>query len=177
MRVTKRQTSKRLRALLPGVLACACLAFGAAFFEPRGSVSPDTLGVARHFRLQAVDGSWVELSSYRGKQAVLLNFFTTWCGACVDEMPALNEIQERYASEGLTVLGINLQETELQLEQFFMRTRVTYPVLLDRRGEVASRYEIMSIPAMVVIDREGFVRYAGSRIPSGLETVLLQKTN
>lgn len=160
------------RLFTAAVVVAALAHVAAASWGARAQVSEVPLKEARNFRLQSVGGEWVELSSYVGKKAVLLDFFTTWCGACVEDLPKVKALAERYGSQGLEVIGINLQETEFRLEPFLARLGVAFPVLLDRRGEVANRFQISSIPTLVLVDRGGRVRYQGHRIPSGIETVL-----
>src|SRR6516162_3786104 len=90
--------------------------------DVRGKVAPD-------FDLVSLDGERVKLSDYRGK-AVLLNFWATWCSPCKVEMPWFVDLQKKYGTDGLVILGIAMDDTETpKIAQFASEMGVNYPVL------------------------------------------------
>jgi len=123
---------------------------------------------APDFTLQSLDGKNVRLSDFRG-QVVLLNFWASWCGPCRQEMPILDEIHNRYKSLGFTVLGVNLDAKSKKAIGYLKDTPVTFPVLLDPKGDVSSEYGVQAMPSTVIIDKDGKVRFLHQGYKSGYE--------
>jgi thiol-disulfide isomerase/thioredoxin len=107
---------------------------------------------------QGRPGPAIALESLRG-QVVVLDFWATWCAPCRDALPALERLQARHRGRGLTVLGINIEGAGAAAAARAMADRlgVSYPLLADA-GEVADRYQVTTIPHLVLIDRHGVVR-------------------
>ena len=118
-----------------------------------GATAPD-------FSSQALDGTPVRLSQFRGKP-VLLNFWATWCGACQDEMPLIERASERYAPVGLTVLAINYRQTDRKsIVEFMHKVGARFPAIYDPDGRIASAYGVtVGLPVSVFIDRAGTVSF------------------
>ena len=115
--------------------------------------------LAPDFTLATLDGSTVRLADLRGK-VVLLNFWATWCPPCKAEMPDLDALQRIYGeSQGLVVLGINLQEDAGTVASFVQERNLSFPVLLDTDGTVTSGlYQVRPLPTSFIIDRQGYIR-------------------
>jgi len=89
----------------------------------RSSVAPD-------FSLESLEGKTMRLSDFHGK-AVLLNFWATWCVPCKIEMPWFVELQDRYAAEGLQVVGVAMDDASPDdIEKFASELGVNYPILV-----------------------------------------------
>src|SRR5271157_1769006 len=116
--------------------------------DVRGVPAPD-------FELVSLDGKKVRLSDYRGK-AVLLNFWATWCSPCKVEMPWFVDLQNRYASDGLVILGIAMDDSDApKIAQFASEMGVNYPVLLGT-DQVSEQYgNVEFLPTSFYIDRDG----------------------
>jgi len=114
---------------------------------------------APEFKLAAPDGTPMSLSDLRGK-VVLLNLWATWCPPCAAEMPELNALYRRYGNaKDFVVVGVDLQEGPEAVADFAQRNNITFPLLLDRDGRVTREdYGIRTLPASVIIDREGRIR-------------------
>lgn len=146
-----------LRPLVLGVLALAVIiTFYRAFGEDhqgveKGEAAPD-------FTLQTVDGRPFTLSELRG-QAVVLNFWATWCEPCQREMPALQAAYEAYRDKGVVVVGVNFGESQATVRGFLSRRGVTFPVVLDRDQQITTKvYGVKSFPTTVFIDPRGTVQ-------------------
>lgn len=109
------------------------------------------------FTLPAIAGGTITLSDLRGK-IVLLNFWTTWCPACREEMPLLQAAYAEKESSGLIVLAVNIKESRAVVEKFIKDNGYTFLVALDQSGKVSEQYNVYYIPHTVIIDREGIVR-------------------
>jgi len=114
---------------------------------------------APDFRLAALMGDTVRLSSLRGR-AVLLNFWATWCDPCRSEMPAIAAASAQYRDSGLAVLGVNLRDQERRraVERFVKEFDLPFPVLLDASGKVRRLYHLRAVPTTVFVDTGGVVR-------------------
>ena len=112
------------------------------------------------FTLPDLDGDPLSLNMFRG-DVVLINFWTTWCPPCREEMPALQEAYENYQDNGFTVLAVNWTQVDdpEQVEPFVRELGLTFPILLDERGEVSEGlYNLLGLPTSVFVDRGGNVR-------------------
>lgn len=96
------------------------------------------------------------LATYRGK-VVVLNFWASWCTPCAAEAPALEKAQARYGPRGVTILGVDWNDTEPDANTFIRRHHLTYPILRDVGGKLARDYGTNGLPETFVIDRQGRV--------------------
>lgn len=112
---------------------------------------------APDFTLTNLDGRATKLSEFRG-QAVFLNFFASWCPPCRAEMPDILVIYEENKMRGAVVLAVDLQEEQLTVRNYADIARLTFPIVLDRTGQVAALYRITAIPTSFFIDKDGVVR-------------------
>ncbi len=109
------------------------------------------------FTLRNLKGNYESLEDYRG-QVVILNFWATWCAPCRVEMPSFEKLYRRYRSEGVTVLAVTLDKNSgSKIKSFVDEYGLTFPVLLDKKGEVERLYPSMTIPFTYVINHEGRV--------------------
>ena len=115
---------------------------------------------APDFTLPTPDGTQVSLSQYGG-QPVLINFWASWCIPCRDETPDLIRAYKTYQAVDLVVLGVNLtnQDALPDIKAFVAEFQMTYPVLLDKDGEVANLYQVLGIPTSVFINRHGVITH------------------
>jgi len=108
------------------------------------------------FILRSLENDNVQLSSFRGKKAVVVNFWATWCPPCREEMPAFEDMFVRN-KDNLEVLGVNLQESERAMNNFLLEIPVTYPLLLDLDAEVKKIYNIFTQPVTYFVDKDGII--------------------
>jgi thiol-disulfide isomerase/thioredoxin len=108
----------------------------------------------------AANGGSADLLALRGR-VVVVDFFASWCGPCRLTMPWLNQLQNRLANQGLSVIGIT-DETAREAQQIALSLHVQYTLATDATGPM--RWGVRSLPTLVVIDRAGIVReyYNGS---------------
>lgn len=109
--------------------------------------------------LEDTHGNTHSLSSLNGN-VVFLNFWATWCPPCRAEIPEMVRFYDKYGGEDIEILAVNLFQSEEGKEpvrQFVGRYGITFPVLLDKKGLVAGRYEIEAVPTTYVIGPKGLI--------------------
>lgn len=117
-----------------------------------GQMAPD-------FAVSTLDGGAFSLSVNRGK-VVLVNWFATWCGPCIQEMPHLQkEVWERFKGEDFAMVSIAREETLQVVKPFVEKHVVTWPVALDPKRKAYAAYAEAFIPRNYVIDRGGKIIY------------------
>lgn len=109
-----------------------------------------------NFEMTLLDGTKTSFEEYKGKK-VLLNFWATWCGPCVGEMPAFQKLSEEYPEE-LVILAINCSEDKDTVQKFIDNNSYTFPVVLDTDGAIQTMFGgVYSIPVTIIIDEEGCI--------------------
>lgn len=116
------------------------------------SVALETGERAPEFTLQDMDGNNVNLSDFKG-DAVILNFFASWCPPCRQEVPDFVELQNKYGPEGFSIIGISLVSAE-DTKSFAKKMGVNYPMLIDDSVVSAVYGPIRSIPTTYILDRD-----------------------
>jgi len=147
---------KRRASLLAAALLAAAFCLPAAAQEGRtpkvGEMFPD-------FRGATHDGKEVSLSDYRGK-VLLIDFWATWCGPCIAELPHVRKAHGAFHDEGFEVLGISLDRKREALAKWYDDPEKTlpWPSLYGEDGtpnELAERFNIMAIPATFLLNKRG----------------------
>jgi cytochrome c biogenesis protein CcmG, thiol:disulfide interchange protein DsbE len=116
---------------------------------------------APDFLLRQLNGDPVRLSDLQG-HPLIVNFWATWCYTCRAETPDLIDLYEKHQDDGLVLLGVNLRENEGDVAGFVEDFGISFPVVFDVTGEVASTWRIggpnQGVPSTYFIDRDGVVR-------------------
>lgn len=155
------QSSKRV---LYGLILVLGL-FWIWYSAPRGETNtgrltvPQVGFVAPDFTLTTLDGQQVTLSALRGK-VVLVNIWASWCAPCRAEMPAIEKTYLEYQDDGLVVLAVDstVQDALVDVEAFVAEYGLTFPIPLDKNGEVTRMYRVQSLPTSFFIGRDGVIR-------------------
>ena len=164
--------NKRLKVILPVMLISVLLIAGCS-----GESEPDISGLswitrystdpaqspqigepAPDFEFQDSEGHTTSLSDFRG-EVVLLNFWATWCGPCVYEMPFIQQAYDEWQGTRLRVLAINIGESADTATSFMEAHSLSFPVLLNPNSELVGRYNIEYIPTTFFIDEDGIIQH------------------
>jgi len=138
------------------VLAVAGVGILWLALHPRAH-GPVTVGQrAPAFTLPGLKSDNVSLAQYRGK-VVVLNFWATWCPPCVMETPSLEQFASEMKSDGVTVIGVSVDENGQQLRQFVKEYHLTYPIARDPNAALSHRYGTFKFPETYIIGRDGHV--------------------
>jgi cytochrome c biogenesis protein CcmG, thiol:disulfide interchange protein DsbE len=141
-------------ATLP-ILVLALFAVVLATRAP--AISPTGIGApAPDFALADLDGNPVLLAELRGRP-VVVNFWASWCGPCVEEFPLLRDAAARHAGDGLAVVGIVYDDRSEAARDFMARQGATWPAAMDPGGRVAAAYGILGPPETFFIGRDGTI--------------------
>ena len=180
---------KRLGIYAMVAMALACASQALAGAGTMLNVNPDGKGdSAPDFTLKEFDtGREVKLSDYKGKKVVMLEFWATWCHICKVEIPNIVKEYNEWKDKGYEVLAITLSDgspRDLELiRELKEKHKITYPILIDERYEVATqRYKLSGpIPLKLVVDCAGMLRYEhvgdfpeGSEIPFVVDALLAE---
>ncbi len=152
------------RVLVPGVIIFAIVGFIALFLV--GLITNEPLtgasGAARvnhpapNFTLPLFSGGELTLSSLKGKP-VVINFWASWCPPCRVEAPILEKVWQLYKDEGVTFVGVDIQDTEEDARAFIKEFGITYPNAKDASGRVTIDYGVSGIPVTFFVNREGLI--------------------
>jgi peroxiredoxin len=127
----------------------------------KGSKFPD-------FEAKDLAGQPISLAKFKGK-VVLLDFWATWCGPCIGELPNVKQAYEKHHARGFEIVGISLDSQENKLTSFLKQENMTWPQIFDGKGwqsALAQKYGINSIPATYLLDGEGTIIASNLRGPA-----------
>ena len=111
---------------------------------------------APDFTLPALTQGPLSLHDF-GRQVVVLNFWATWCPPCVEETPGLEKFAEQMRPQGVTVMGVSVDQDGPALQAFAAEQHLSFPILRDPNQSVANRYGTFKFPETYIIDQDGRV--------------------
>jgi peroxiredoxin len=116
-------------------------------------------------KFKSLKGEQIDISQYKGK-VVLIDFWATWCGPCVGELPNVKRTYDKYHDDGFEIIGISLDRDRERLEKFIEKNDMPWPQYFDGKGwknEISTGFDIHSIPSTYLVDGEGIIRYVNLR--------------
>jgi thiol-disulfide isomerase/thioredoxin len=114
---------------------------------------------APDFSFTSLTGEEVSLDSLLGK-VVLLDFWGTWCGPCVESVPDLKQLHKKYASEpSFVLIGISSDRDDEVWREFTQKNKMAWPQYRDKDGKILRAFRIGSFPTYVILDHEGIIRH------------------
>jgi peroxiredoxin len=107
------------------------------------------------FSLRDLNGNKVEMKQFKGK-IILVNFWTTWCGPCKEEMPGLELLHQQFKEKNFVLLSISVDFERLErVQEFINKHHYAFPVLLDPQGETLDLFGVKGVPTTFLIDKTG----------------------
>src|SRR5450432_2707483 len=126
-------------------------------------------------KVTAVDGSEINLSKLRGK-VVLLDFWSTRCPPCLEELPNILATYNKFHGKGFEIIGISIDQNKETLIRFIKARGITWPQYLDEARRINQRFEINGLPILWLINKEGLVatKNAQHDLQGSVEKLLTQ---
>ena len=150
------------------VRRCRVPAFGAALLSlclallpPSSALALEIAQAAPEIGETSGDGKPITLSALKGK-TVYLDFWASWCGPCRQSFPFMNAMQEKYAKDGLVIVGINVDKKRADAEKFLAQFPARFTIAYDEAGATPATYGTRKMPSSVLIDKDGRVSSAHS---------------
>jgi cytochrome c biogenesis protein CcmG/thiol:disulfide interchange protein DsbE len=114
---------------------------------------------APSFKVKDLRGKTLDLDALRRQGPVLVDFWATWCKPCLASLPELEALHQKYASRGLTVIGVSLDgpRNRSKVRPFVSRLRLTYPNVVDDDGRLQQLYNVLALPTALLIDTTGAI--------------------
>ena len=144
--------------------------FAATLLAGACCASESAGGIAADFTRNDLSGNPVHLADYHGK-VVLLNFWATWCGPCLEEIPAFSRWQQQYGPAGLQVIGVSMDDDEKPVQHFLKKTPLAYPVVMGDSALAKLYGGVLGLPATYLVDAHGKIvaHYLGGADLSAVE--------
>jgi len=102
-----------------------------------------------------------KLPDLKGK-VVIVDFWASWCAPCKESFPTMNDLQTRYGAQGLTIIGINVDEKNSDMVDFLKKHSADFTVVRDAAQKLVDKVDISTMPTSFLIDSSGKVRFAHS---------------
>jgi peroxiredoxin len=117
-------------------------------------IRPARPKLADDFTLPTHGGGTVRLSDLRGK-VVMINFWATWCPPCLEEMPAMERLYRQQRDGGFTLIAVSVDADPKKVGPFVTEHKLTFPIALDSRMEVANAYGVRALPSSFLVGPDG----------------------
>lgn len=133
-----------------------------------------------HFAVTSIKGEKLSPAAYKGK-VLLIDFWATWCGPCIAEMPNVKNVYTKYHSKGFEIVGISLDQSRDKLDKYIASQEIAWPQYFDGKywnNDIAVSYGIKSIPATFLVDKKGKIRYKslrGRQLETAVAELLAEK--
>jgi peroxiredoxin len=138
---------------------------------PASAVSVKVGDESPPFLLKTIDNRAFRSEEMKGKKPLFLVFWATWCSACKEEIPKLNEIFSSFEPKGMEFLAINVgvNDSLARVKRYIKKYKITYPVAFEGGNRVTKLFGVQGTPTIIIVDRQGIVRYRSPSVPDDLD--------
>jgi thiol-disulfide isomerase/thioredoxin len=138
--------------------------YGKRLAEPSGGGDSDLVGKPLEIAGKTLTGEEFQWAKYRGK-VVLVDFWATWCGPCIRELPNVRAVYEKHKAKGFDIVGISIDQDLEALQAFNDQHKLPWVTLAgEETQDLAKRYGVRGIPTMMLVDKEGKVVGVAHRV-------------
>ncbi len=132
---------------------------------------------APNFKLENIDGKFVELSKEIGSGPIVISFWATWCKPCIEELIQYKAVYKEYESKGVKIFAISTdnEKTAAKVRPLVKSKGFPFTILLDPNSDVARKYYVPSIPYVVILDKLGNIAYTHLGYKKGDELKVREK--
>ncbi|MGI4994088.1 redoxin family protein [Halobacteriovorax sp. GFR7] len=99
---------------------------------------------------------------------VFLNFWASWCTACIQEMDELEDLKKKYSSKNILFVAINAGEKKKKIKRFLKKRNFSYLILEDSDRKISKKIGVTELPRSIVIDKKGSILYSSDKPPKEL---------
>lgn len=128
--------------------------------------------MAKDFSLESIKENPVNFQEFRGRESVLLLFWTTWCPYCRSELQMLNQRFEELAAADVRILAVNAGESLRTVKRYMRQFGPKYDVLLDADVRVSGAYRVNGVPSYILVDKQGRIAFQGNYFPQEYKQLL-----
>ena len=141
------------KIIIFSIILLICIPIALSFGQYRPLFKQEKIA-APDFSLDDIQGKTFKLSRQRGNPVIIF-FGATWCPACRGEMPHYKALYDKYAQRGLKFLYIDINESTRKVARFARENSFPFLVLVDLDGSVANDYNLIGVPTLFLLDKEG----------------------
>ena len=128
--------------------------------------------MAGDFKLFSLSHKEYTLSSYKGKQSVLLFFWTTWCPFCQAEIKKISDRAQELTGKSVEVLVIDIGEPKDRVMRFMVDRKINLTALLDENSSVSNSYGVLGVPTFFLVDKQGKIIFEGNSFPENYKELI-----
>jgi len=144
----------RLSKVILPALVLACPFLLAAGDNKSAPLKPgDLFPHLDHFQLEG------KLPETRDAKVVLVDFWASWCAPCRQSFAALNKLQKKFGTGGLTIIAVNVDEKPANMARFLAKNQADFPVVRDAAQKLVATLAVETLPTSLLIDQDGKVRH------------------
>lgn len=159
------------------VFVLLILVSGLFLFVQAQEKESETVRKAPNFKLENIDGKFVELSKEIGTGPIILSFWATWCKPCIEELTQYKSIFKEYESKGVKIFAVSTdnEKTAAKVRPLVKSKGYPFTILLDPNSETARKYYVPSVPYVVILDTLGNIAYTHLGYMKGDEIIVRKK--
>lgn len=130
-----------------------------------------------NYEVKTLDNQWVNLETLTGNHYTVIDFWATWCKPCVNALPKINELAEKYKVSGVNVIGVNVDgpRNQAKIKPFTRSLNIGYAVILDPDQEMMTDLNISVLPTLIILNSNNIEVYRHEGFQQGDEHILDQK--